>query len=238
MNHAVNNVGNAEFWDDLSGKPLDAEEVRKARVEEMGEFAKHQVYEKVPTEECWRETGAAPIGTRWVDVNKGDDDKPEYRSRLVAKEIKTNKREDLFAATPPLEALKILLSLAVTEGIGYQPGGKLQGCKLDFIDVRRAYFHANARRKVYVELPPEDSQPGMCGKLNKAMYGTRDAAQNWEHAYVEFLENIGFRSGIATPCVFYHSDRKIWIVVHGDDFTVLASENQLNWFRGEIAKRF
>ena len=71
----------------------------------MGEFAKHQVYEKVPTEECWRETGAAPIGTRWVDVNKGDDGKPEYRSRLVAKEIKTNKREDLFAATPPLEAL-------------------------------------------------------------------------------------------------------------------------------------
>ena len=128
--------GETEFWDDLSGKPLDAEKVRKARVEEMGEFAKHQVYEKVPTEECWRETGAAPIGTRWVDVNKGDDGKPEYRSRLVAKEIKTNKREDLFAATPPLEALKILLSLAVTEGIGYQSGRKSQGCKLDFIDRR------------------------------------------------------------------------------------------------------
>ena len=150
------------------------------------------MYEKVPTEECWRETGAAPIGTRWVDVNKGDDSKPEYRSRLVAKEIKTNKREDLFAATPPLEAQKILLSLAVTEGVGYQAGCKSQGHKLDFIDVRRAYFHAKARRKVYVELPAEDHQPGMCGKLKKAMYGTRDAAQNWEHAYMEFLENVGF----------------------------------------------
>ena len=49
-----------------------------------------------------------------MDVNKGDETKPEYRSRLVAKEINTSKREDLFAATPPLEALKILLSLAVT----------------------------------------------------------------------------------------------------------------------------
>ena len=51
--------------------------------------------------------------------------------------------------------------------------------KLDFIDVRRVYFHAKARREVYVKLPAEDSEEGMCGRLNKAMYGTRDAAQNW-----------------------------------------------------------
>ena len=60
----------------------------------MQELAKHGVYTKVPLEECWKETGMAPIGTRWVDVNKGDEDNPEYRSRLVAKEIKVNKRED------------------------------------------------------------------------------------------------------------------------------------------------
>ena len=113
---------------------------------------------------------------------------------MVAKEINTNKREDLFAATPPLEAKKILFSMAATEGIGYQPGCKNQGLKLEFIDVRRAYFHAKARRKVYIELLEEDNQPGMCGKLNKAMYGTRDAAQNWEHAYVDFMKSIGFKT--------------------------------------------
>ena len=32
---------------------------------------------------------------------------------MVAKEIKLDKRDDLFAATPPLEAKKILFSLAV-----------------------------------------------------------------------------------------------------------------------------
>ena len=100
-------------------------------------------------------TGQAPIGTRWVDVNKGDDENPDYRSRLVAQELNTQKREDLFAATP-FEAKKILLSLAVTEGIGYQRGCKSKGQKLDFIDVRRAYFHAPARRLVYVKLPPEE----------------------------------------------------------------------------------
>ena len=53
-------------------------------------------------------------------MNKGDDINPEYRSRLLVQEIKNDKREDLFAATPPLEAKKILLSMAVTEGIRFK----------------------------------------------------------------------------------------------------------------------
>ena len=45
----------------------------------------------------WDETGKAPIGVRWVDINKGDKVHPEYRSRLVAKEINKGKRDALFA---------------------------------------------------------------------------------------------------------------------------------------------
>ena len=93
----------------------------------MKEFKKHGLYTKVSEEECWRATGKGPIGTRWVDINIGDEDRPEYRSRLVAKELKTDKREDLFAATPPIEALKLLISMAMTEGIGYQRGHEAQG---------------------------------------------------------------------------------------------------------------
>ena len=55
--------------------------------------------------------------------------------------------------------------------------------KLEFIDIKRAYLQAPARRDLYVQLPTEDADEGMCAKLNKAMYGTRDAAQNWEYAY-------------------------------------------------------
>ena len=94
-----------EAWDDVSGKALDPEKVREARKEELGYFHRYEVYEKVPTRECWERTGKAPIGVRWIDINKGDAENPAYRSRLVATEIKRDQREDLFAATPPLEAL-------------------------------------------------------------------------------------------------------------------------------------
>ena len=100
-----------QIFDDISGEPLDAEGVKEARKEEIRDVRKHEVYVKVPLKECWDATGKDPIGTRWVDVKKkGDKVHPEYRSRLVAKEVKLDKREDLFAATPPLEAKKLLFS--------------------------------------------------------------------------------------------------------------------------------
>ena len=61
-----------------------------------------------------RRTGKPPIPVRWIDINTGDSVSPEYRSRLVAKEIKRDSSDDLLAATPPLEALKILISLEMT----------------------------------------------------------------------------------------------------------------------------
>ena len=88
------------------------------------------------------------------------------------------------------------MSMAVTEGIGYHDGNKIGDNKLEFIDVRRAYFHARARRLVYVKLPEEDNQEGMCGRLNKAMYGTCDAAQTWECEYTEFMQGHGVSCGI------------------------------------------
>ena len=114
--------------------------VRAAREEEMQEVKKHNLYDKVSLEECWDKTGKSPIGTRWVDINKGDKVHPEYRSRLVAKEINTGKREYLFAATPPLEAKKMLMSLAVTEGIGYKRGMQSSGMKLDLIDFSIRFY--------------------------------------------------------------------------------------------------
>ena len=50
----------------------------------------------------------------------------------------------------PLEAKKMLLSWAVTEGIGFKEGLLDKGMKIDCIDVRRAYLHAKARRRVFV----------------------------------------------------------------------------------------
>ncbi len=110
----------------------------------------------------------------------------------------------------------------------------MDGMCLDFIDVARAYFHARARRQMHVELPREDHDKGMHGKLGKAMYGTRDAVQNWEMEYAETMTEAKFKQGAYSACAFYHEERNIRAVVHGDDLTVLGRNEDLDWLRKAI----
>ncbi len=42
----------------------------------MSEVKKHKVYVKVPISKCFDKTGKEPIGVRWVDSNKGDEENP------------------------------------------------------------------------------------------------------------------------------------------------------------------
>ena len=88
---------------------------------------------------------------RWVCVNKGDNVNPDIRARLVAQEIRQAKRYDVFAGTPPLEALKILLSDCATEDHMFKYGDRI----LDFIDIRKAHTIPLCEQDVYIELPSE-----------------------------------------------------------------------------------
>ena len=66
-----------------TGLPLDPEMVRKARELEMQYMDELKVLENSNRDECMTETSRAPIPTDWVDINKGDSLRPNYRSRLV-----------------------------------------------------------------------------------------------------------------------------------------------------------
>ena len=174
MKALITRDGRTSCVDDTSGEVLDEAGVRAARALEMDFFHKMGVYDLVTREEAVRSGKGKIIKGRWLDVNKGDSVNPDYRSRFVGKEFNTGVDSTLYAATPPLEALKLLISTAASKRHG--------GVHMMFSDVKRAYFHAPATRELYVEVPKEDPnwQPGFLGRLKLSLYGTRDAAANWQ----------------------------------------------------------
>ena len=215
------------FIDEVSGKALETSKVRAARAEEIDYATRYNVWRLVPTQEAWDVTGAGPIGSRWIDINKGDAEHPNYRSRLVIQEVRHSGVEAIFAATPPLESIRVLLSL--------QRSGK-QGYKVMFTDIRRAHWTAKIERTVYVRLPPEAAEEGYCGRLNKAMYGCRDAARQWEIEITDFFTSQGFTPGLGSPVLYFHSVRDIKISVHGDDVTSLGRKDDLLWLEAIVDK--
>ena len=157
---------------------------------------KKRVWHKVTREEA-KAKGWKVIQTRWIDINKGDDERPLDRSRLVGKEFNDGAVSGLFAGTPPLEALRYIVHQAAT----VRRGGKGEEQVIMVNDVARAFFEAKANRKVCVELPEEaktseDRTRDRVGLLNMSLYGTRDAAMNWQEEVAKCMAEWGFRRGI------------------------------------------
>ena len=165
---------------------------------------------------------------RWVDVVKSDG---TYRSRLVAKEFRKGQIDGIFAATPPLECVRYLISKCSTHSDN----------RLMVSDISRAYFYAKSRRPTYVAIPSEDWEEGdedNCARLEVSMYGTRDAASNWSDCYATHLLGIGFKQSRSNPCLFHHPTKKVQVMVHGDDYLSLGNKQGLKWFADELSKRF
>jgi hypothetical protein len=109
--------GGAKFWGDVEGGGLDPAQAKAAREEEMQFVRKTPVREKV-SRSVPRRKRVEIIRARWVDTNKGAEEAPNVRYRMVAMEFKASTSHvgnfELFSAMPPLEAMRMIASHAAT----------------------------------------------------------------------------------------------------------------------------
>ena len=84
--------------DDITGKELSWQAVKEAREKELKYLRELGVY----------------------DTDKAFEDEPmQIRSRIVARKLKNGDTSDLYAGTPPLEALKAIISIAACHSQGF-----------------------------------------------------------------------------------------------------------------------
>ena len=177
------------YKDDLTGQTLKDALVLQARAVELAYFNTKGVWKKVSRNVAKTTSGKSPISVGWVDTNKGDELNPNYRWRLLARQMKAHDHsgQSFFAPAPPLEAFRTVLSLAMTAIDGHQPDWDPESpdrTQISLIDVRRAYFNAVIDKRdkpTFVCLPHEDpDHVELCGQLLRHMYGTRGAADGWQ----------------------------------------------------------
>lgn len=199
------------------------------------EYFCSKVWELTSEEEARKDPAAIITGGRWVNRNKGDNKTPKVRCRYVATEVNTESNMDFYAATPPLEAKRMLFSMFAQQGMDRSKRKK----KLLFIDITKAYFNAAPTRSIFVKVPRELGLPkGTVGRLTRCCYGTRDAGMLWEETYAEVLEQACFVRGKACPRVFYPPERDVAVVCHGDDVSAVGREPDLLWYKQVLAHAF
>ena len=127
------------------------------------------VYDVVPRSDA-TETGCCVFRTRWVTVVKGSDDAPQLRARWVAEEFRgiSGDKHEYFSETIDMALVKAVIAPAARQA-------ESEDIVVAVFDVRRAHFHAEEKRDIFVDLP-DSVLSGFptthVGKLRNALYGT------------------------------------------------------------------
>ena len=101
-------------------------------------------------------------------------------------------------------------------------------------------FHAEATRDLHIEVPAEADlgDTSQLGKLRLNLYGTSDAASNWQEKLAGDLCKIGCARGIGHPSVFQHEGWSLCVLVHGDDDVTGGQPQDLEWLQKELEKLY
>ena len=129
------------------------------------------------------------------------------------------KREDVFAATPPLAAMRFILSRAVSRG---------HGRCLGLWDVSVAFFHAATEEEVFVRPPKNMRKDKATRKLLKAMHGTQVASSRWQRLVRDTLCDGHWKVLTSVRCVAYNETEDSLVMFHGDDILAEGHDSSLD----------
>ena len=155
------------------------------------------------------------ISAKWVYDWKAD----EYgwptktKARLVARGDQQRVNIDfgeLFAPTVAVSSVRLLTAMA---------------CELDLdlchFDIEQAFVQSDLEENVYMRLPQGCGRlSGKVVRLNKSLYGLKQASRQWHAHLTKCLLTLGFVQCLADACVFRLMEGGsivITIVVHVDD---------------------
>ena len=166
----------------------DSEKWLQAMKSEMQSMYDNQVWNLVDPLE-----GAKVIGCKWVHKIKHD---MTFKSRLVAKGFKQTHGidyEETFSLVVMLKSIRILL--AITAYYDYE---------IWQMDVKTASLNGNLLEDVYMTQPEgfvDPKYPNRVCKLQRSIYGLKQASRSWNLHFDEAVKEFGFMKNEDEPCV-------------------------------------
>ncbi|KAL0319697.1 UNVERIFIED_CONTAM: Retrovirus-related Pol polyprotein from transposon RE1 [Sesamum radiatum] len=181
--------------------------------------------------------GKRTIGSRWVYKLKlkPDGSIDRYKARLVAKGYNQIEGVDYFDSFSPVAksvTVRIFLSLAASKS-----------WPLLQLDVNNAFLHGSLDEDVYM-VPPDGLlgvESGQVCKLQKSLYGLKQASRQWNLELTTKLLDFGFKQSTHEHCLFIKQSATEFtaLLVYVDDILLTgSSEAALHSVRDYLDRLF
>jgi hypothetical protein len=153
--------------------------------------------------------GCKAIGTKWVFALKlrADGSIDRYKARLTAQGFAQREGVDYnetFAPVLHYTTLRIILAYVAAEDY-----------ELHQLDVETAFLNASVKENLYMKVPAglEATDPGTVCKLNKALYGIKQAPHEWHAEIALTLLHLGYARAVYDPCLFLKRSRTLHLII-------------------------
>ena len=139
----------------------------------------------------------------------------------------------MFAPVARIETIRLLVSLAAANG-----------WEVHHLDVKTAFLHGELKEVVYVTQPEGFEKKGCEGKvykLNKALYGLRQAPRAWNHKRNQILQELQFEKCAKEPSVYRKVVKGELLVVAVyvyDLFVTGTSKRNIEEFKRNMSSKF
>ena len=183
------------LWDDVNGWRLPEDLVLAARREEIDRVHSEGFYEIV---RCKHETVGPDLGGH----------RQVCGSSMQENSIETLCRRIQNDAMPPLEAVKVLVSIMMSVSVS----NKRETIEVETLRHQQSTFPRNS--------PETHLHQTFRRRSVKSMCGTQDASHIWQLDYVNLIcwELGGSRRGKHSAALFHNPNLGVRVAVHGDDF--------------------
>ena len=144
-----------------------------------------------------------------------------YKARLVAKGFKQTHGidyDETFSPVTMLKSIRILIAI-----VAYHDYEIWQ------MDVKTAFLNGNLLEDVYMTQPEGFVQPKNSGKvckLQRSIYGLKQASRSWNLRFDESVKGFGFVKNEDEPCVYkkISGSTIVFLVLYVDDILLIGND--------------
>ncbi|GJZ50203.1 retrotransposon protein, putative, ty1-copia subclass [Tanacetum coccineum] len=144
--------------------------------------------------------GCKTVGSKWIFKKKTDMDGivHTYKARLVAKGY-----TQMFSLVADIRAIRILISIATYYDF-----------EIWQMDIKTAFLNGYLDEYIYMVQPEgfvDPNHPRKVCKLQRSIYGLKQATRSWDKRFDEEIKRFGFAQNLDEPCVYLYKQIRMLI---------------------------